>query len=82
VNDPSARKEDLAREIDRSRAELARQAERVEAQRKRLIAATQEKEITEKLRERSWADYQAAERKSEESFIEEYLANRTAQARL
>lgn len=77
----SAYLKDLAREIDRSRTELARQGERVEAQRKRLIAVTQEKEITEKLREHSWAEYQAAERKGEESFIEEFLANRTAQER-
>lgn len=72
---------DLTQEIDRGRAELAQQAQRVEAQRQRLLAVTQDKEIIEKLRERSRAEYLVAERKADEQFIEEFLANRTAQSK-
>lgn len=72
---------DLTREIEKCRAEFHRQADRVEAQRKRLLAVTQDKEVIEKLRVRARAAYLEQERKSEEQFIEEFLANRTAQAK-
>jgi flagellar export protein FliJ len=72
---------DLSQQIDRSNAELAKQGERVEAQRKRLLAAAQDKEILEKLRARAEAEYQSAERKSEERYIQEFLINRAAHAK-
>lgn len=73
---------DLTCEIDRSSAALAKQGERVEAQRKRLTAATKDKKIFEKLRAHSLSDYQATARKGEGLFIEEFLANRAARAKL
>lgn len=72
---------DLGQQIERSNAELAKQGERVEAQRKRLLAAAQDKEIIEKLRARAEAEFMSAERKSEERYIQEFLINRAAHAK-
>lgn len=70
---------EVAQKLVKSRAQLQEQLKRVEAQREKLVAATQDKEIIEKLRAHSWENYQAAERKSDEVFIEEFLSNKAAQ---
>jgi flagellar FliJ protein len=70
---------EVAQKLVKSRAQLQEQLKRVEAQREKLVAVTQDKEIMEKLRAHSWDNYRAAERKSDELFIEEFLSNKAAQ---
>lgn len=70
---------EVAQKLVRSRAQLQEQMSRIEVQREKLVAVTQDKEIIEKLRAHSWESYRAAERKSDELFIEEFLSNKAAQ---
>lgn len=70
---------EVAQKLVRSRAQLQEQMSRIEVQREKLVAVTQDKEMIEKLRAHSWESYRAAERKSDELFIEEFLSNKAAQ---
>ncbi len=70
---------EVAQKLVRSRAQLQEQMSRIEIQREKLVAVTQDKEMIEKLRAHSWETYRAAERKSDELFIEEFLSNKAAQ---
>lgn len=70
---------EVAQKLVKSRAQLQDQSNRIEAQREKLIAVTQDKEMIEKLRAHSWESYLAAERKSDELFIEDFLSNKAAQ---
>jgi flagellar FliJ protein len=70
---------EVAQRLVKSRALLQEQVNRIEVQREKLVAVTQDKEIIEKLRAHSWESYRAAERKSDELFIEEFLSNKAAQ---
>jgi flagellar FliJ protein len=70
---------EVAQKLVRSRAQLQEQMSRIEIQREKLVAVTQDKEMIEKLRTHSWESYQAAERKNDELFIEEFLSNKAAQ---
>ena len=70
---------EVAQKLVRIRAQLQEQMNKIEIQREKLVAVTQDKEMIEKLRTHSWESYQAAERKSDELFIEEFLSNKAAQ---
>ena len=70
---------EVSQHLVQSRAQLEAQMERIEAQREKLLAATQNKEMIEKLRVHSLENYRAAERKSDELFIEDFLSNKAAQ---
>ncbi len=70
---------EVSQRLVKSRAQLKEQADRVEVQRQKLLSVTQDKEMIEKLRAHSWESYLAAERKSDELFIEDFLSNKAAQ---
>ncbi len=70
---------EVAQKLVKSRAQLQDQMSRIEVQREKLVAVTQDKEIIEKLRAHSWESYRAAERKHDELFIEDFLSNKAAQ---
>lgn len=70
---------EVSQKLVKSRAQLQNQMNRIEQQREKLIAVTQDKEMIEKLRTHSWENYLATERKSDELFIEEFLSNKAAQ---
>jgi flagellar FliJ protein len=70
---------EVAQKLVRSQALLQDQMSRLEVQREKLVSVTQDKEMIEKLRAHSWESYRAAERKSDELFIEEFLSNKAAQ---
>lgn len=70
---------EVAQKLVRSKALLQEQSNRIEVQREKLVAVTQDKEMIEKLRAHSWESYRAAERKSDELFIEDFLSNKAAQ---
>ena len=60
--------------------QMREQMARIDKQRERLIAATQDKTMLEKLKGKAWETYLAAERKSDELFIAELVSNRAAQS--
>lgn len=72
---------EVSQKLVQSRAQLIEQANRIEAQREKLVAVTQDKEMIEKLRTHSWENYLAAVRKSDELFIEEFLSNKAAHSK-
>ncbi len=72
---------EVSQKLVQSRAQLIEQANRIEAQREKLVAVTQDKEMIEKLRAHSWESHLAAERKSNELFIEEFLSNKAAHSK-
>ncbi len=69
---------EVAQRLVKNRAQLQEQLNRIEVQREKLVAVTQDKEMIEKLRAHSWESYRAAERKSDELFIEDFLSNKAA----
>ena len=72
---------EVSQRLVQSRAQLIEQSNRIEAQREKLVAVTQDKEMIEKLRAHSWESYLAAERKSNELFIEDFLSNKAAHSK-
>lgn len=71
---------EVSQKLVKSRAQLQEQSNRIEVQREKLLAVTQDKEMIEKLRAHSWESYLKAERKSDELFIEDFLSNKAAQS--
>lgn len=59
--------------------QMREQMARIDRQREKLLAATQDKTMLEKLKGKAWESYLAAERKSDELFISELVSNRAAQ---
>ena len=70
---------DQHRQIERISEQMREQMRRIDKQRERLVAITQDKTMIEKLKERARGNYLAAERKSEELFISEFVSNKAAQ---
>ncbi len=64
--------------ITKMEEQLREQMKRVDKQRERLVAVTQDKTMIEKLKERSREAYLASERKSSELYIEELVSNQAA----
>ncbi|MEA4896638.1 flagellar FliJ family protein [Bacillota bacterium Meth-B3] len=70
--------EELKRRIEDINVQLTRQAEKVEAQRQKLIQAARDVQVIENLRDRRYKGYQAAQVKYNERFIEGFVSNRIA----
>ena len=60
--------------------QMREQMRRIDKQRERLLAITQDKTMIEKLKEHAKQDYRAEELKSEELFITEFVSNQVARA--
>lgn len=65
-------------QIRRLTVKMNEQMSRIEKQREKLVAITQDKTMLEKLKERSYSNYLVAERKGEELLIAELVSNRAA----
>lgn len=65
-------------QIKKLAVKMNEQMSRIEKQREKLVAITQDKTMLEKLKERSLSNYNAAQRKSEELFIAELVTNRAS----
>ncbi len=70
---------DQRRQIEKITEQMREQIRRIDRQRERLVAVTQDKTMIEKLKGRARENYLTAERKSEELFIAELVSNKTAQ---
>lgn len=68
--------EDLRKLIELQRAKISEKELQIEHQTKKLVAVTQEKMTVEKLREKKLEIYRGEEVKSEEKFIDDFIANR------
>ena len=71
---------DQRQQLKRIAEQMREQMRRIDRQRERLLEITQDKTMIEKLKEHAKADYQAAERKSDEMFIAEFVSNQIAKA--
>ncbi len=60
--------------------QMREQMRRIDKQRERLLAITQDKTMIEKLKEHAKQDYRAEELKIEELFITEFVSNQVARA--
>jgi flagellar FliJ protein len=71
---------DQHKQIEKIGVQMKEQMRRIELQRERLVAVTQNKTMIEKLKEHAKTRYQASERKSDELFIEEFVSNQALKA--
>ena len=60
--------------------QMREQMRRIDKQRERLLAITQDKTMIEKLKECAKENYMVQERKSDELFIAEFISNQVAKA--
>ncbi len=56
--------------------QMREQMNRIDLQRKCLVSVTQDKTMIQKLKDHSWEEYSAAQRKSEELSMEEFLISK------
>jgi len=71
---------DQRQQIRKIGEQMREQMYRIDKQRERLVAITQDKTMIEKLKEHAKENYLVAERKSDELFIEEFVSNQVAKA--
>lgn len=69
---------DQRQQINKISEQMREQMRKIDKQRERLVAVTQDKTMIEKLKERSREAYRVTERKSEELYIEELVSNQAA----
>ena len=69
---------DQRQQISKINEQIREQMRKIEKQRERLVAVTQDKTMIEKLKERSQDSYRLSERKSEELYISELISNQSA----
>ncbi len=67
-------------QIKKITEQMREQMRRIDKQRERVVAITQDKTMIEKLKERATEDYQAAERRSDELYVAEFVSNQVAKA--
>ena len=71
---------DQRQQLKKIGEQMREQMRRIDRQRERLLAVTQDKTMIEKLKEHAKADYQVAERKNDELFVAEFVSNQVAKA--
>jgi len=71
---------DQRQQINKVSEQMREQMRKIDKQRERLVAVTQDKTMIEKLKERSQEAYRVTERKSEELYIAELVSNQAAKA--
>ncbi|HHW24112.1 MAG TPA: hypothetical protein GXX22_01505 [Clostridiales bacterium] len=68
--------DDIKKQIELQRAKIIEKEHEIEKQTKKVVAITQDKMTVEKLREKKFEIYTGEVVKSEEKFIEDFIANR------
>ena len=69
---------DQRQAINKVSEQMREQMRKIDKQRERVVAVTQDKTMIEKLKEKSQEAYRVAERKSDELYIAELVSNQTA----
>ncbi len=69
---------DQRQQINKVSEQMREQLRKIDKQRERLVAVTQDKTMIEKLKERSQEAYRITERKSDELYIAELVSNQAA----
>lgn len=68
--------DDIKKQIELQRVKIIEKEHEIEKQTKKVVAITQDKMTVEKLREKKFEIYTGEVVKSEEKFIEDFIANR------
>lgn len=71
---------DQRQQLKKIGEQMREQMRRIDRQRERLLAITQDKTMIEKLKEHAKENYLTQERKSDELFIAEFISNQVAKA--
>jgi flagellar export protein FliJ len=71
---------DQRQQLKKIGEQMREQMRRIDKQRERLLAITQDKTMIEKLKEHAMENYLKQERKNDELFIAEFISNQVAKA--